>query len=267
MQLKTVTLEGKTYAEVDDGKPIIVDDDGKEAPFDFAHTRNTITRLNRESQAQREAREAAEGRLRSFEGIDDADAARKALETVANLKSGELFQAGQVEEIKSQARRAAEEQVSAAAREHATKLKNAERERDRFKGELENERLDLAFSRSKFITERAAVPAAMMKAQFGPNFKFEDGKMVAHYPNGDKVFSLSRPGDLANFEEAIETLVEQYPYRDNILKGTGSSGSGSRGGSSGGATGRTMTMASFNALTPVQQAQMMAGRDRPTLVD
>lgn len=268
MRLKTIVIEGKTYAEVQDDKPIIIDDDGKDVAFDLAHTRTTISRLNGESKAQREAREAAEGKLKAFDGIDDAEAARKALETVKNLKEGELLTAGQVQEIKDAARRAADEQVSAAAKEHAKKLKGAEADRDRFKGELDSTLLGLAFTQSKFINERSAVPAAMMKAQFGSNFKFEDGKLVAHYPNGEKIFSVARPGDGANFDEAIETLVEQYPHRDSILKGTGSSGGGSRGSvNGGGGSGRTMTMAAFNSMSPGQQAQIMAGKDRPTLVE
>ncbi len=268
MKLKTVVIEGKTYAEVQDDKPVIVDDDGKDVAFDLAHTRTTISRLNGESKTQREAREAAEAKLKAYEGIDDADSARRALETVKNLKEGELLTAGQVQEIKDAARRAADEQVSAAAKEHAKKLKLAETDRDRFKGDLDSTLLGLAFTQSKFITERSAVPAAMMKAQFGSNFKFEDGKMIAHYPNGEKIFSVARPGDPANFDEAIETLVEQYPYRDSILKGTGSTGGGSRGSvASGGGSGRTMTMSAFNALHPAQQAQIMSGKDRPTLVE
>ena len=268
MKLKTVTLEGKTYAEVQDEKPIIVDDDGKEVPFDFAHTRTTISRLNGENKAQREAREAAEARIKAFEGIEDAEAARKALETMKNLKEGELFQAGQVEEIKTNARRAAEEQVAAAHREHAKKMREAEKDRDRYRGELDTTLLGLAFERSKFVTDKASVPAAMMQAQFGGNFKREDGKLVGYYANGEKIFSVARPGDTANFDEAIETLVEQYPYRDSILKGTGSNGgnSNARPGVYG-SGGRTLKQAAFDVLSPAQQAQIMSGKDRPTLVE
>ena len=42
------------------------------------------------------------------------EAARKAIETVANLDAGKLLTAGKVEEIKAAAKKTAEEQVAAA---------------------------------------------------------------------------------------------------------------------------------------------------------
>ncbi|MGC8383448.1 hypothetical protein ACP3P8_05935 [Pseudomonas aeruginosa] len=49
MKLKTVEVDGKQYAEVQDGKPVYVEDDGKEIVFDAVGTRATITRLNGEA--------------------------------------------------------------------------------------------------------------------------------------------------------------------------------------------------------------------------
>ena len=83
MKLKTLEVDGKTYAEVQDGKPVYVEDDGKEVAFDAPGTRNTISRLNAEAKSHREAKEAAEKALKGFEGIEDPAAAIKALETVA----------------------------------------------------------------------------------------------------------------------------------------------------------------------------------------
>ncbi|MGU2278523.1 hypothetical protein ACSEOP_16650 [Pseudomonas aeruginosa] len=109
MKLK---LDENGNAVLQDGKPIYVHEDGKEAPFDAAAAVAKISALNREAQGHREAKEAAEARAKLFEGIDDPEAAVKALETVKNLKDGDLVTAGKVEEIKSAAKRAAEEQVS-----------------------------------------------------------------------------------------------------------------------------------------------------------
>ena len=75
----------------------------------------------------------------------------------------------------------------------------------------------------------------MVQARFGSAFKVEDGKIVAYDNAGNKIFSRSRPGELADFDEALETLVDQYPYKDQILKGSGASGGGAQqGGGSGG---------------------------------
>lgn len=60
MKLKTVEVDGKQYAEVQDGKPVYVEDDGKEIAFDAVGTRATITRLNGEAKQHRERAEKAE---------------------------------------------------------------------------------------------------------------------------------------------------------------------------------------------------------------
>ena len=68
MKLKTVTIDGKVYAEVDGDKPIYIHDDGKEMPHDAPHSVATIARLNNEAKTHREAKEAAEKALKAFEG-------------------------------------------------------------------------------------------------------------------------------------------------------------------------------------------------------
>ena len=81
MKLKTVTIENKTYAEVNEqGLPIYVHDDGKEVAHDAAQTVATISRLNGEAKTNRERYEKAESTLKAFEGIEDPDAAKKAID-------------------------------------------------------------------------------------------------------------------------------------------------------------------------------------------
>jgi hypothetical protein len=49
MKLKTVGVDGKQYAEIWDGKPLYLEDDGTPVAFDAVGTRSTITRLNAEA--------------------------------------------------------------------------------------------------------------------------------------------------------------------------------------------------------------------------
>ena len=72
MKLKTIEIDGKTYAQVQDGQPVYVHDDGKESPFDAAGTIATIRARNAEAKSNRERAETAEAALKTFEGIDDA---------------------------------------------------------------------------------------------------------------------------------------------------------------------------------------------------
>lgn len=255
MKLKIVDIGGKSYAEVQDGKPVIVEEDGKEIPFDIVHTRSTISRLNSEAKTSRERYEANEVKLRSFEGIDDADVARKAIETIKNIEEGKLVAAGKVEEIKASAKSAAEENIASAVKHHTEKLKVAESERDKYRDDLYAEKIGGAFSRSKFISEKASIPADLVQARFGSAFKVEDGKTVAYDAAGQRIYSRERPGENADFEEAIGILVDQYPYRDQILKGTGSTGSGTKPGVNDFGK-RVISRTEYDKMPPMQQREV-----------
>jgi hypothetical protein len=268
MKLKVTEIAGKSYAEVQDGKPIFIDDDSKEVAFDVPHTKATITRLNGESKAFRERAEKAETSLKAFDGIEDPEAARKAIEVVAYLDSGKLLSAGKVEEIKAAAKKAAEDQVAAANKGYTEKLSVTEKERDTLRNDLYAEKIGGSFNRSKLITEKAAIPADMMQARFGGAFKIEDNRIVAYDQAGNKIFSRVKAGEVADFDEALETLIDQYPYRDQILKGANHSGSGARPGANGANGGkRTITRTEFAKLDPVAQRNAMVGKDAMTLVD
>jgi hypothetical protein len=232
MKLK---LNDQGFAFVQDGKPVFVHDDGKEVSFDAPSAVAKITALNAEARGHREAKEAAEAKAKAFDGIEDAEAARKALETLKNLDEGKLIQAGKVDEIKAAAQRAAQEQVAAASKAHAEELARTKQQLDKLTGDLYSEKIGGSFNRSKLITEKFAIPADLVQARFGQSFKVEDGKIVAYDQAGNRIFSRARPGEVADFDEALETLVDSYPYREQILKGSGASGGGASN-SSGGST-------------------------------
>lgn len=212
MKLK---LNAEGHAVVVDGKPVYVHDDGKEVPFDAPSTVQTISRLNAEAKSHRERAEAAEGKLKPFEGIEDPAAARKALETVANLDQKKLVDAGEIEKVKAEIGKAFQ-----------AKLDEANSRGDKLESQLVNELLGGAFSRSKFIAEKLAIPADIVQATFGNRFQIEDGRIRAKDANGKDMYSVTRPGEIADFEEALALIVDAYPNKDSILKGTGQSGGG-----------------------------------------
>ena len=109
------------------------------------------------------------------------------------------------------------------------------------------------------IAEKLTIPADLVQARFGDAFKVENGNVVAYDKSGNKIFSRTNPGELAAFDEALEVLIEHYPHRDTILKGSGASGGGASGGNGGGNGGRTISRAQFDGLSPVEQAK--AARD------
>lgn len=239
MKLK---LDDQGHVVVVDGKPVYVHDDGKEIPFDAMSATQKISQLNREAQGHRERAETAEGKLKAFEGIADPASAIKALETVSNLDQKKLIDAGEVEKVKAEISKAFQTQLDAAASE-----------RDAFKTQLYDEKIGGSFARSKFIGEKMAIPADLVQARFGQSFKVEDGKIVAYDQSGNKVFSRVRAGELADFEEAIETLVDQYPHKESILKGTGASGGGASQGNQSTGGKKTITRSQFDALNPTER--------------
>ncbi|MEE4461549.1 DUF6651 domain-containing protein [Azotobacter chroococcum] len=243
MKLKTVEVDGKQYAEIQDGKPLFVEDDGKEVAFDALGTRATITRLNSEAKSHRERAEAAEKIAKAFEGIDDAAAARKALEVVANLDQKRLIDAGEVEKVKAEISKAFQTQLD----EVTGKAQTLEQQ-------LYAEKIGGSFARSKLIADKLAIPADMVQARFGQQFKIEDGKVVAYDQHGQKIYSRARPGELADFDEALDSLVEQYPHRDHILKASGANGGGAPAGNGGTPGKKTLNRAAFDQLDPAGKA-------------
>lgn len=252
MKLKTIEVAGATYAAVQDGKPVFVHDDGKEIAFDAVGTVARIGALNGEAKGHRERAEAAEAKLKGFEGIEDAEAARKALATVKTLADGDLVKAGEVDRIKAEAIKAVED-----------KFKPVTAERDRLAQQLHHEIVGGSFLRSKFIADKVAIPAEFVQARFGEAFKVEGGRLVA-YADGAKLFSRSNPGELAGFDEAIELLIERHPQRDSILKGSGANGGGATGGGNGGGAGKSLPRAAFEALGPGERMAHIKGGGKIT---
>ena len=220
MKLK---LDDQGHAVLQDGKPVYVKDDGTEVAFDALGTTQTITRLNAEAKSHRERAETAEKSLKGFEGIADPAKALEALQLVANLDAKKLVDAGEIDKVKAEIGKAFQMQLDT-ANGQAAKLEQ----------QLYAEMIGGSFARSKFALDKLAIPPDLVQAYFGKAFGIEEGKVVAKDANGNKLYSAANPGELAGFDEALEMLVNQYPGKAHILKGTGASGGGAAGGSQGG---------------------------------
>lgn len=248
MKLKTAEIDGKQYAEVSDGMPVYVHDDGKEAPFDAAGTAATIKARNAEAKANRERAEAAEKSLKAFEGIEDADAARKALDTLAKLDQKQLIDAGQVDAA-----------VASAVKPLQAKLQAEVERAQALEKQLHGEIVGGSFARSKFIAEKLAIPADMIQATFGSRFQIADGKLKATDADGNPIYSRKNPGATADFDEAIEILVDQYPHKDTILRADNKPGSGAPSNGGGGQGGKqTISRTAFEALEPSGRSEFIA---------
>ena len=210
MQLKT---DENGYAIVQDGKPIYVHDDGQEIAFDAQATMAKISQLNSEAKNHREEKQKAQSLLKSFDGLD-ADEARRALELVKNLDDKRLIDAGEVEKVKAEARKALDEQL-------AQKDAQIKKINDDYRSAV----IGGEFARSSFIKDKTLLPPDIAQNAFGRHFDMVDGKVVG-YLNGEPIYSRTNMGELANFDEAFETIINHYPSKSDILRGSGASGAG-----------------------------------------
>lgn len=210
MKLK---LDENGNVVVQDGKPVYVYDDGQEIAFDAPQNMAKISQLNAEAKSHREAKEKAETLLKAFDGLS-ADEARKALETVKNLDDKRLIDAGEVEKVKAEAKKAFDEQLA-----------QKDAEINKINQEYHNAVIGGAFARSSFIKDKTLLPSDIAQSSFGGHFTMENGKIVASL-GGNPIYSRKNGGELADFDEALEIIINQYPHKDSILRGSGASGAG-----------------------------------------
>lgn len=247
-----------------DGDHIAVDSDGNpiyltEAGAEMSVQHGTIGRLNNESKGHRERAEAAEAKLAKYDGLDDPEAARNALQTVKDLKDGDLINKGKVDEVKAEI-----------TRTYETKLTDLQKSLDDQKRANTTMRLETAFKSSDFLRDNLAVPIDMVQATFASRFKDEDGKLVPYGQDGQPVYSKKRAGEVADFEEAMGIFVETHPQRDLIVKAPDARGSGNNGGGGNRGSGRFVKRADFDAMTdPTAKADiaMKMGTGEVTIVD
>lgn len=252
--LVKLKLNADGSAVVQDGKPVYVGDDGKEIAFDAPGTVAAIARLNAEAKDHRVRAEGLAAQLEGFKGIDDPTKALKALQMVANLDEKKLVDAGERD-------RAVAEAVSAIEAKYAPIVKRG----TELEAKLSKSLIGDVFNRSKFVAEKFAAkgPAGVeiARALFGSNFKVEGDDAVVAYINGAKVYSRSNPGALASPDEALEIMVDSYPYKEHILQGANASGGGAAHGNGNPLPGNNGTKGKIDG-TPQERAAYFASNPK-----
>lgn len=245
MKLK---LDESGNAVVKDGNPVYVHDDGKEIAFDAPGTVATIGRLNAEAKTYREAKEAIEAKFSKIPQDFDFEKATQALTTVKNLADKQIVDAGEVDKLKADAVKQALDSYE------STKYKPLKTKFDEQEQRMRNLIMGHAFASSKFINEKMSIPAAMVQSHFGHLLKVDGDNLVGFDASGNQVFSRAQPGHPAGFDEWIETVVDQFPFKDSILKGSGASGTGAKGSAAPGGAGKTFSRAQFDAMNQQERA-------------
>lgn len=246
-------MDANGNLELKDGNPILITATGLEQTVDGT----TISRLNGEAREHREKKEAAEAKLKQFEGLDPVKA-KEALETVGKIDQKKLVDAGQIDQVRAEI-----------SQQFTEKLTAAETFNKTLQSKLENMEISNVFSNSELLRDGIAVPRDMVEATLRGNFKVEDGKVVVFGKDGNRLYSKDRAGEFATPEEGLRQLLEAHPAKDSILKADVGSGSGNQGG--GGASGkaRTMSRADFSKLGGQEAAAAAAamGKGELTIKD
>ena len=204
-----------------------------------------ISNLNAEAKNNRVRYQEAEKKLKDFEGIEDPQAALKAMETVKNLDDSKLVDAGKMQKLKE------EMSETARQREEALTKQFQEKEQEYLEtiGGKDTQIFDLMvtkqFATSDTILNKTNLTPDIAAVYFGKNFKIEkDGQgdlVVVGYLNGDRIPSKKRFGEPADFEEAIGVILDNYSMKDRIMrpgKGGGPDAAGNQGQSPGSGTVR-----------------------------
>lgn len=248
MKLK---LDDKGNVVLQDGKPVYIMDDNTEVAFDAVGSTQSIARLNQEARNWRKQNEELTGKLQAFDGLDPI-AARKALDTVKNFNDGDLIKAGKLEELKGELNKAWQ-----------TKIDEITKDRDAARNELHAEKIGGAFKSSQFLPKTSFPAPEVAQAYFGKHFQLEGGKIVAVDAAGNKLHSLSNPGELASFDEALSILVNSHPNKAAFLKSDFKGGGGNPPGGgtppNGGGAGKVISRAQYEAMEPLARSAHFAG--------
>lgn len=240
MQLET---DASGVPVLQDGKPVVIYDDGRKAPLDFVHLIGQVKRVSDERDTYRNEAEKAKDAARIFDGVtaEQIAAARK-------IDTKQLIEAGKMDE--AVATRLAEAKAAWDKREAelASKLQESE-------GRIYGLQVSQRFKSTKALEDTFLDPETAEK-NWAKHFKVEGDRVVGYYADGRIIYSASKPGEPADFDEALSILKGLHPYRDKWTKSANATGSGAPGSNGTGAGGRTMRRAEFFALPAKEQMKM-----------
>ncbi len=101
------------------------------------------------------------------------------------------------------------------------------------------------------------LPADVAESFFGESFRLEGGKLVAVDQHGIQLYSPTRHGEAADFNEAFAQLVDRYENKGMIQRETGTAPVKGAAPASQPLTGRAIPRSQFDALTPHGRAQFL----------
>jgi hypothetical protein len=256
-----VALDGQEVevCPVRNGWPVCVDPDGNEREF---NTEDAFTKLKKHPEERttlQKRAETAEQALAGLAALGDVDTIKAALETQKNLKAGQLMAAGEAQKVRDDAVREATERI----RTMEADLSAARSETDRLA-------ISHAFHASKHFAKddkgntKIRLKPSAVQALFGHLFRREADGTVAAYNGDSRVMSHQNIGDPADFDEALQILIDKSEHRDDVWAGVAANGSGATGGGRGGGDGKSIPRKQFESMSTAERNKFLANGGVPT---
>lgn len=230
--------EGSAILVDDKGHPVVINDNGEEIGLDAIHLFSKIPSLQAEAKKYRENMQTAQKTLDKFKGIDDPEKAIEALEKVKSFDESQMMKIDEVDKLKASLLKTEQEKfddlknsMQQIIEEKQSLIGNQQRD-------IYNAMVSNQFSKSIYFSgaePKTILNPEVAEAYFKDFFRVEkvDGKtsVVGYYDkNGEqKIFSKSKPGNLADFDEAVGEIINNNQSLKDYLKQ--SSGSGAPGSS------------------------------------
>lgn len=257
---------------VQDGHPVWVYDDGKESPFNAESALKKISDVTAESVGRKDKIREYETKLEALKGIDDPVAfvkkATAAIETMKNLDDKKLIDAKEVETLKASVAATFNEKISGMEKAFATKEQEYQDQLGKSQSIISDLLIRGQINQASFISERTVLTPTIAFDVFKENFKIEevDGepRAVAVRKDGKKIMSLKDPGSFASVNEALETLVNEHPDKDRLLKGIDGGGGTPPNGNQSKFTGKTLSRQAFNGLDQFSRQKFIKDGGRVT---
>lgn len=253
------------------GNPIVevLDDDGKvkdEYGVDAIHLLDKIPDLNKEAKDQREAKEKLEKQLKEFADIDDPAAAKAALEKLADLEKNGKLNTENIDKIKADLLKVEQEKYDKMVREFQEMIAEKDTTISSQQEDIFDSLVTTKFDNSPYFTgkePKTLLPAAVAKSYWKGNFKVEKndrtGKndVVPYDQNGEVILSRQRPGEVADFNEAMGILIDKSEegFKSRILPPSGGSGAPGGGGNGSGYNQQLKDMPADQRLTALRKGQ------------
>ncbi len=251
MKLK-IGEDGKVALD-EKGMPVWVTGDGKEIAYDVPQLVNDLQAANAQAAGRRKDIERLTEQYKPFDGLD-IEKVKKGLDLQALYDEGKLKDSAKLDELKASIEASFKGKFEDQEKRHAADLSAVTEKMTAKDAMYRQEKINALFGGSAFLRDKTVLPPEVAAAYFGGSIDFEeaDGVLkVVGKVGGQPVFSRSKPGQLAQGDEIIEAIIDAYPAKDAILRG--SSGGGGARQNHGGAGGKTLTRAAFDQLGPQEK--------------